>query len=240
MCRKAVLIIHGFGSGTWENEYLTINLQLTKRYDVYNFTLKGHSDNVIKDVKYTDWIDESEEMLKKVMKKYRKVYLIGHSMGGVIATHLATKYKISKLVLIAPAFNYTNFEQNKEDLVLKLKNKEKLIPKYEVYPDIFQGIFKVPPTTLLEFTRLVKNYKDDPKKVTCKTLVIQGDSDEFVKVDSSVRIYNDINTDKKTLLTLKDIKHRVFFSEKKELICDEINKFLKGGLKWTKKKNYEI
>ena len=40
--RKAILIIHGFAGGTYDEEYLAHRLELIRNYDVYTFTLAGH------------------------------------------------------------------------------------------------------------------------------------------------------------------------------------------------------
>ena len=42
MFRKAILIIHGFGGGVYDEEYLSTNLEFIKNYDVFTFTLPGH------------------------------------------------------------------------------------------------------------------------------------------------------------------------------------------------------
>ena len=40
--RKAILVIHGFAGGVYDEEYLTHRLELISNYDVYTFTLPGH------------------------------------------------------------------------------------------------------------------------------------------------------------------------------------------------------
>ena len=51
--RKAILIIHGFAGGTYDEEDLANKLELVKNFDVYQFTLPGHNKNLSK-VKYED------------------------------------------------------------------------------------------------------------------------------------------------------------------------------------------
>ena len=40
MFRKAILIIHGFGGGVYDEEYLSTELEFIKNYDVFTFTLQ--------------------------------------------------------------------------------------------------------------------------------------------------------------------------------------------------------
>ncbi len=87
--RKAVLIIHGFAGGTYDQERLANYLERHAKLDVYSFTLPGHEKRTFKTAKYQEWIKASEEMIDSLIKDgYRSIYLIGHSMGGVIATFL--------------------------------------------------------------------------------------------------------------------------------------------------------
>ena len=113
--RKAVLIIHGFAGGTYDQEKLANYLERRSRLDVYTFTLPGHEKRVFKTIEYTEWINACEDQLKTLIKYgYRDIYLIGHSMGGVIATYLAAKYRrVKKLVLVAPAFEHLASDDSK-------------------------------------------------------------------------------------------------------------------------------
>jgi len=230
MFRTAVLVIHGFCGGLWENEYLVNNLQQYRNLDVYAHTLPGHEKDFLGKIDYNEWISDSEKHLQELLSKYNKVILIGHSMGGVIASFLATKYKIKKLVLIAPAFDYFNFEQNKEDLKdIKSIVKEK---DNTVYKDVATKLLRYSPFVLNEFRKLVNEYKGCVRNIKCPTLIIHGTDDEMVKIDSSEYAYNKINNNKKYLKLFDSVRHRVFLGEKKEEISLYIYKFIRGGLKW--------
>mgnify|MGYP003482868385 CR=1 FL=1 len=58
--RKAILIIPGFTGGTYDQEELAFHLELNKFFDVYQFTLPGHSVSLSK-VKYEEWIKKSKK-----------------------------------------------------------------------------------------------------------------------------------------------------------------------------------
>ena len=43
----------------------------------------------------------------------KEIYVVGHSMGGVLASYVASRHKeIKKWVLVNAAFNYINLKQN--------------------------------------------------------------------------------------------------------------------------------
>lgn len=235
MGKKAVLFIHGFSANFAENEYCINKLQQFQKYDVYIFTLPGH-ENFIMDSKvtYDEWIKASEEMLKKLLKIYHEVYLIGHSMGGVIASYLATIYPVRKLVLIAPAFEYLNLEQNKKDLLENFHNHSK---KDSGFEGLLEKIITVRVSNIKEFRKLVDKYHDEVIKVNIPTLLLHGDIDNVVPIESSVYAYKSIKTDKKFFTILSDVRHQVFISEKKDKIVNYIYEFLRRD--YTFKKVYK-
>lgn len=230
MFRTAVLVIHGFCGGLYENEYLVNYLQQFRNLDVYAHTLPGHEKDFLGKIDYNEWINDSEKHLKELCNKYSRVILIGHSMGGVIASYLATKYKVKKLVLIAPAFDYFNFEQNKEDL----KDIKGIVNEKDntIYKDIATKLIRYSPFVLNEFRKLVNEYKECVKNIKCPTLIIHGTDDEIVKIESSEYVYNNISSSKKHLKLFEGARHRVFLGDKKEEISLYIYKFIRGGLKW--------
>ncbi|MDO5569766.1 MAG: alpha/beta fold hydrolase, partial [bacterium] len=91
--RKAILLIHGFAGGVWDYEPLSNELQLSLDFDVYSLTLPGHEKSRMINIKKEQWEEAVEQHIEMLIKrKYKKIYVIGHSMGGVLACHLAKKY----------------------------------------------------------------------------------------------------------------------------------------------------
>ena len=91
--RKAILMIHGFVGGNYDYGDLINELELVKNFDVFTYTLPGHEKLIVKNVKQKDWIKESERQIDiLIQNKYKNIYVIGHSMGGILATYLAYKY----------------------------------------------------------------------------------------------------------------------------------------------------
>lgn len=243
MClfKKAVLVIHGFGGATWENEFLVNDLKMNSEYKVFDFTLPGHTLEIIKGVQYQEWIRTSEEMLQTILKKYRSVYLVGHSMGGVIASYLASKYKgVKKLVLLAPAFDYVSIDQMKQDAKTFFENKLKLNKDGALYDEAFMKMIRVPLPTIIEFTKLVKVHREDIVHVKCKTLILHGTMDELTPMSSSEYAYSSIGAKEKHFTKIEGVRHRILVSNKKKEVSTYIRSFLIGGLEWELKKKSQI
>ena len=226
--RKAILIIHGFAGGTYDEEELANYLELNKNFDVFQFTLPGHEKNLSK-VKRKEWIEACEKQVEWLIKNgYNKIYLIGHSMGGVIATYLASKYKeIKKLVLAAPAFHYLNVIKDELNVGKSLQIAPKIIKDYGS-DEVIARMIKFNISVIKEFMELVKDYYDYPKYVTCKTLILQGNKDNLVPISSSEYVYETIKSKDKELVILDGETHDIFRGNKKEEIFKLVENFLRS------------
>jgi esterase/lipase len=225
--RKAVLIIHGFAGGVYDSEPLQYHLTPNFELDVYTFTLPGHDRNLATNISYKDWIRSAEEHVEILIKKgYKSIYVIGHSMGGVLATHISSKYKeIKKLVLVAPAFKYLDDDEKLYDKIDTLvKNGPNIVKTYKA-KELLSRILKVSIPMVIEFTKLVELSKNEPLGIKIPTLIIQGMSDIIVPFTSSQFVYDSIKS-KRWIIYLKDVNHDVFNSTKKDIINNEIEKFL--------------
>ena len=75
--RKAVLIIHGFAGGTYDEERLAFYLTM-HNYDVFTFTLPGHDKIFFNKVTKDDWIDSCRNHIEKLRTKeinHIKIYM---------------------------------------------------------------------------------------------------------------------------------------------------------------------
>lgn len=224
--KKAILIIHGFGGGVYDEEFLAHRLELIKNYDVYTFTLPGH-DGIKTNMAEEKWVQKTEEMIKFLINnKYKTIYVIGHSMGGVLATRLASKYKeIKKLVLLAAAFRYLEFKDDELNVVKSLTKVPSLAKEYK--DEFVSRMRKMPIPSLKEFMNTIRHNEDSLKNIHIKTFIIQGTSDKLVPAETADFIYDLIPTQEKEVLMCEGVNHDIFRSNKKEQITNEIIEFLK-------------
>lgn len=225
--RKAILIIHGFAGGTYDQEDLANYLRLNKYFDVFQFTLPGHDRNLSKS-SYTEWIDKSEEQINWLINNgYSNIYVIGHSMGGVIAAYLASKYKqIKKLVLAAPAFHYLNVVNDDYNVKESLKVAPKVLEQYGK-DEIVSRFLKLNISSIGEFMSLVKKYYHCPKEVFCPVIILYGTNDHLVPKSSVEYVYNEINSNIKKIVYIKNVTHEIFKNQRNKLIFKTVEKFLK-------------
>lgn len=225
--RKAVLMVHGYAGGTYDEEPLAISLEKYWNMDVYTFTLPGHQKRSVKTQKYSEWLEASEDMLKKIKSfGYKDIYLVGHSMGGIIATYLANKYSyVKKLVLVAPAFRYF---VNKDDAsTISIIKSGVVAAKTADKGELFTRFLKLPLSSFGEFTKLVSEYKDIIEEVKIPVLIVQGKDDNLVPFQSSIELIDRIKSKNKKLLLLDNTTHDVFKTEGCEKAIEEIERFLR-------------
>ena len=146
-------------------------------------------------------------------------------MGTIIAVNLASKYKeVEKLVLISSAFKFGSFKQNRKDLKNILTKK--------VDDDVgngFEGALKkfveVPKSVMIEYRKLAEKNKENISKIKCPVLLLHGDIDNVVSTESSKYLYDNLNCEKE-LVIIKNVRHQIFKSNKKEIITKYIYNFI--------------
>lgn len=227
--KKAILLIHGFAGGNYDYNSLGNDLELYNSFDVFTFTLPGHERMIIDKVTRKDWIKKAEDEIEKIINaNYKEVYVIGHSMGGVIASHLASKYKeVKKLVLAAPAFHYLAFKGDKVDVIESIKKLPNLFKNYAP-EEVLSRIFKIPAPTIKEFMKLVEEHTKDIKDITCPTLILHGEKDDIVPVDSVQYVYDNIKSKSVILIELHSLTHDLFMNDRYDKVRDIIVKFFRS------------
>ena len=222
--RKAILLVHGFAGGVYDFENLSHELE-RKKYDVFTFTLPGHDGDFREKITYKSWINKSEEEIEYLITKgYKKIYLIGHSMGGVIASYLASKYpQVKKLVLAAPAFEYFGYDNGRINYSNLFHKSQEIVKQYGLKLSL-NRTFKLPFYCISELKKIV-NYHDTPSKIKVPTLLIWGTSDNIVPKESIDYVYKNLKT-KKGIIYVKDSTHNLFKEDVNNKLSNEIIKFL--------------
>jgi carboxylesterase len=104
-----VLLLHGFTGTPRDFAGMADHLQ-SAGFTVSVPRLPGHG-TVGRDFLHAgwrDWLRAAVDAWLDLRARCGTVHIVGHSMGGVLATLLASQFPVARLVLLAPAFQFTN------------------------------------------------------------------------------------------------------------------------------------
>lgn len=219
------LLIHGFTGSPDEVRPLGEELE-RNGYEVKIPILAGHSGSrkEFSRVKWKEWVRTAEESLTELYRQSPDVIVVGFSMGGMIAAHLATRYPVQKLILLSTPLFYPNFRQIFMDLW-----EEWMVSGWRVPAKLWEylwRIFIIPKRTVWQFHQLVRNLSLDIPKVKVPTLIIHGNRDDIVHPRSSQAIYNQIATTDKALYFLPNSKHMICREQEVDLLKELVLQFI--------------
>ena len=222
------LCLHGFTGEPWEVEPVATYLLEQKKWLVYTPTLPGHGpDGNLKDVTYKQWVLAAQIAVEELLNRCEKVYVIGFSMGGMLASYIAAKYTIDKLVLLSAAAYYVNPQQ----LLVELKDVVRMQIRGELQSDehylLYRNkIIETPMSAVFQFMQAVRQIRPYIKQVKVPTLILQGELDGIVPPKSAFYLYETIGASVKEIAFLPKTKHMICHGFEKELLLRKIERFL--------------
>lgn len=189
---RALLLLHGFSSTPAVYRELIPKL---KFYDALVCpALPGHAESLeaFSQVTHEQWLSSVKEVCESLIKQYQSVEVVGLSLGGLLACHIAHELPIQKLYLLAPAlklrFNITlgKYIGN----ILRCFGKKYLKAKAgNLHTHAFEELTykKMPIRTLLEILNFVEQTKF--KAPPCKTELFLGVHDEVVDSSEVAKLF---------------------------------------------------
>ncbi|WP_210367145.1 alpha/beta fold hydrolase [Bacillus sp. REN3] len=222
------LLIHGFTGSPYEVEPLAHFLKERTDWKITVPTLPGHGDQLsLKGIRYGQWIDHAERELQALLQECDTVYVIGFSMGGLIASYLASKYPVKKLVLLSAAAYYVNPKQLFADIKEMARDSFRgKLKENELYLRYKRKIKETPMAATLQFRRLVNQIRPILHEVKVPTLIAQGESDGIVPPKSAEYLYQQIGATQKRLLYYKKSKHLICHCNEKDQLFQAVHDFL--------------
>lgn len=225
-----VLILHGFSGGPYEVEPLAKYLQQNTDWLVVTPTLCGHGKTLsLKGYTAEHWLMDAEIAYKRLAKKVDDVYVIGFSMGGVIALYLAKRYPVKKLVLLSAAVKYIAPKQilsdlqkfSKEAIEGRLQNNE-LFKMYEY------KLKNVPVSAAVQFMKIVRKVEPYIDSIDVPTFIVQGKCDGIVPYMTAQYLYDKLPTSEKFLYFSSCGKHHICYSEDADTWFPDVLQFLQN------------
>jgi hypothetical protein len=221
---------------------ISINKQMVERYNdkkqAYKLHDKGVFNELFNEFLGREWINlevSDKEAFKQFLKHKDKIIVKPNrdcSGHGIEIISIDKKTNSDEL--------YDQLVNNKQCLVEEVIENHKDIKKIytlkpkkykieyseELYQEILSKMIRLPLLTMIEFMKLVRKYKRYPTDIKCPTLIMHGDEDELVPLSSSEYVFDKIKSNNKYLTIVRNTKHRLLLSNKKESVSKYINCFL--------------
>ncbi|MDL2310782.1 alpha/beta fold hydrolase [Peptostreptococcaceae bacterium OttesenSCG-928-C18] len=217
----AIVIIHGHTGNKMGRNFFFVKMSkyfTEKGFTTFRFDLagSGESDGEFEDMTLTSEIEDMDCIMNHIrndkLVDNENIFIIGHSMGGLLATVKASDHNPKKLVLLAPAndmydsvvYMYNSFGEDLEEIKyfgLKIKK---------------------------DFMEDMKKYKPygSAKLYNGEVLIFRGSKDDAVSRETCIKTKNAFKCSTE-YIELENIDHSFTDYDARELMLEKINEFLK-------------
>ena len=221
-----ILLLHGFSGSPFEVRELGARLH-KRGYHVYAPALPGHYGDVraLSHVRPEDYLREAETAFDRVQSRSARVYVIGFSMGGTLALHVAQRRAPAARVTInTPGFmpRHVHHSAAVSRLHQKLPvpvNPRALLGSHIGYPT-------VPASALATFLAVLKHVRSGLHDVRCPLLVIHSKRDITVPVANATAIADAVSSADRRVIIVPQGDHLATVSPWLDVIEPHLFEFL--------------
>lgn len=206
------LLLHGFTSTPAELRVIGEALA-AKGYTTMGILLPGHGTKPedLLQITYRDWINSAQQGINELKKTCKRIVVIGHSMGGLLALQMAARNKVEGVVTIAAALKPSN---RKAHLAWLLKHFQTYVSgspreRTEEEQQYLLHYPYFPVAAVAELQRLASHTRAILSQVTTAALIIQTKDDQTVRPASAEIICRRISSQNKECFWLDKGTHNV-------------------------------
>ncbi|HLQ30475.1 MAG TPA: alpha/beta fold hydrolase [Ktedonobacteraceae bacterium] len=227
-----VLLVHGLNGSRRDLAELETVLQ-ERGMITSNMLLPGHGSDVrdMLPLGWQHWADAVRDELKALKQRCDIVFLVGHSLGGALALHMAAHEEVAGVVIMcAPLHMHplTHF------VVRVAKNISPLWPtvredvrdphaRRRYTRDVYRWTPMRPVESMLQF---LPTLRAELPKVTAPALIMTSIHDHVVPARDSREIYRHIGSQEKHLVTFHHSYHVIMKDYDREEVFAKTTAFI--------------
>ena len=230
---SGVLLVHGF-TGLPAELFLLGEFLNRQSFTVLCPRLAGHGtdeNNLMRTTK-DDWFNSVLDGFHILRGVCEKIFVVGHSMGGLLTLKLAAEKNLSKIVtLAAPIFiddglglkNLPPKEFCGNACIIQPRRKLNDVPQAanEVYK-------KTPLISVHELVALINDAKNFLPQVTAPILIMHGEDDHTAQPRSARFIMDNVGSPDKKIITVPNSGHLLPLDENRDFVFDSVLNFLRS------------
>ena len=246
--RGEAVIAHGFGEHSGRYGALTDHL-VRHRYSVTAYDHRGHglSDGL---PGHVDRFDEYEDDLDRVLLSVRarrqspELFLLGHSMGGLIALRYLAKERksIAAAIVSAPLIEVAVRVPAYKMMIARVGAR--VAPRLRLGNEIDPAVLSrdaevglayaadplvnrvVSARWFAEATQAMEEIKQWASRITAPLLVMHGTEDKLASVEATKRMFDQLGSRDKELAIYQGYYHELFNEPEKQKIFDRVSIWL--------------
>ena len=170
------IIAHGFTSNKDRPRFKQIASALVSLgVAVFRFDFGGSGESQVREITVSSQVDDLGAAIELMHKNgFKRVGLIGESLGGLVALLAYTPSLVYDLILIAPV-------TKARKALAEEKFQQQFVRRGYVLYKKDGRVFKVPKKYVIELAKI--DQQSILSKVKCPTLIIWGDLDTSIAID---------------------------------------------------------
>lgn len=213
------LLLHGTGGGTtWDLKEFAHTLHSKTGFTIWLPALKGFGTQPenLKDVTFSDWMTDAMSGLTKLQQDCNQIFIVGHSMGGLLALILASERKdINAVITWAAPISTRIRKLTFFPIIIRIPILKRIIPKQiptgrtELIEKGWVGYDWLPSSIGLLILEGFKLLRQSLYKISCPAFIIQGTKDESVSDRSAQDIFDAIKSKEKEIWYVEGAPHAI-------------------------------
>ena len=234
MSQPAVLACHGFPAMPKTLGHLKSYLERAGlTYEIP--ALRGHA-TVYTDligVQWQDWVADGLSAYDRLAAQSARVAVVGHSMGALVAAHVAAARPADSLTLVAPALKFSHPLAPLGGVLAPLLKVWKSAPPVLWDATLLEALNGDPVTydrfPTAAFAQLWAFAKLTPEvlaRVTTRALVIHSRRDETIPPAAAALALEQLGSRDKRLQWFANSRHEMFCDGERDALCAAILEFV--------------
>jgi carboxylesterase len=237
---RGVLLLHGLTGTPHDMRYLGGRLR-DRGFTVVGPMMAGHGGTAedLAATTWRDWVRVAAAALDALRARCRTVAVVGQSMGGLVALHLAASGRpIDALATLASPMWLDGLAGRASRWLAPggwLHGQIDVLPKIggsdlgdPVERRQSPGLPVMPAAAVVEIAALMKVVGDELERIDAPLLVLHGARDRTAPVGSAARIAEGARAERARILPCS--RHVISLDVEKDIVADEVGGFLERHL----------